>query len=187
MNRWHRRFCTSDRWLEQVQERLLPATFGAPGLDLRGRLLELGPGPGATTQWFLRRGARVTAVDIDAAAVEKLEQNVPGVTVQLADAGELPYADGTFDVVASCTMLHHVRGVRHKDRLVREAARVLAPDGWFCGFDTPGGIRMRLVHLGDDYDPVDPEWLHRALHAAGLVDVSVHTSARLIRFRGRRP
>jgi len=51
---------------------------------------------------------------------------VPGVDV-LADAHDLPFSGGQFQIVECDAVLEHVR---HPDRVVREIERVLAPGGF---------------------------------------------------------
>ena len=48
--------------------------------------------------------------------------------VGIADARDLPFRDGAFDVVVGRRVLHHVPA-EDRDRIVDEARRVLAPDG----------------------------------------------------------
>jgi len=63
---------------------------------------------------------------------------------------ELPFADSTFDVVASCLGLSHVGGVQDLDLAVREMVRVLRVGGRFAVTATGYGRRMTklLTELG---------------------------------------
>ena len=53
MNRNHQRVCTSPEWAAQlVSDVLSPLSAGVP---LGPELLEIGPGPGAATEWLRSR------------------------------------------------------------------------------------------------------------------------------------
>ena len=47
MNRNHRRLCASDEWGEYIRDELMPWVIGDRALG--GSVLEIGPGPGLTT------------------------------------------------------------------------------------------------------------------------------------------
>jgi len=85
-------------------------------------------------------------------------------------------------------MLHHVPSPAAQDRLLAEAARVLAPGGWLVGSDSLSGRVFRLVHWGDTLVPVDPDTLGARLEKAGFADVRVDRdrAGRSFRFRARR-
>lgn len=63
-------------------------------------VLDLACGRGRHVRWFVRRGARVTGVDRDAAALTPL-RHLAGVEIVVADleAGPWPLADRRFDAV----------------------------------------------------------------------------------------
>ena len=83
-------------------------------------------------------------------------------------------------------MLHHVPTAALQDRLLGEARRVLRPGGVLAGFDGVGSFLLRLIHLGDTYNPVSPELLGRRLEAAGFADVAVERERARFRFRATR-
>jgi len=77
---------------------------------LRGaRVLDFACGAGLTAAFLAARGARVTAIDISPASIERAAQRA-GVAVELV-AGELTagtFAPSSFDAVAGRFALHHV-------------------------------------------------------------------------------
>lgn len=93
-------------------------------------VLEIGCGVGTDTARFARAGARVTAVDLTATAVELTQRRLEGErlpgAVRQADAEALPFADGSFDLVWSWGVLHHTPNT---EQAVSEVARVLRPRG----------------------------------------------------------
>jgi SAM-dependent methyltransferase len=102
------------------------------------RFVDVGAGAGRHSFEALRRGADVTAVDLDevelksvAAMFEAMDQAgevPPGGQgrVQVADIGELPYRDGEFDTVLASEILEHVP---EDDQAITELVRILAPGG----------------------------------------------------------
>jgi SAM-dependent methyltransferase len=176
VNVLHRWYCASARWRRTVDRALLPWVLGRTALD--GETLEIGPGPGATTEGLLARGARVTALEIDEALAESLRRRLAGrATVRQGTA-----TDASFDVVASFTMLHHLPSAAAQQQALAECRRVLRPGGVLVGCDSRPGLGFRLAHLGDTMVVVDPRTLAGRLEGLGFVDARVETATRAFRF-----
>jgi ubiquinone/menaquinone biosynthesis C-methylase UbiE len=181
--------CASPEWAEYLQNDVLPRL--AEGVELGPRLLEVGPGPGAATDWLRHRVASLTAVEIDEEAAEQLRARFPDSNVEVVtgDATQLQWSDGTFDSVASFTMLHHVPTRRDQDRILAEAWRVLRPGGVLIASDSVPGTDLHEFHVGDTYNPVEPATLIARLQTIGFgrmtVDVGHAWSVRA--FKGRAP
>jgi SAM-dependent methyltransferase len=187
MNWFHQRVCRSGRWRRRLGATLLP--WALEGVDLGDTVLEIGPGPGATTDWLRGRARWLTALEVDAAAAAALQARLDGTGVAIVrgDGAAMPFADGTFSGVVAFTMLHHVPTAGQQDRLLAEARRVLRPGGVFAGFDGVGSWLFRLIHLGDAYNPVDPAAFGRRLAAAGFAAAAVERGRGRFRFRAIRP
>jgi SAM-dependent methyltransferase len=186
VNLLHRWYCGSRRWAEVVEGSLLPWVLD--GVELGPRLLEVGPGPGLTTDVLRHRAASLTALELDPALAAKLGRRLggPGVAVVRGDGAALPFRDGSFDAAAVLTMLHHVPSAALQDRVLAEVGRCLRPGGLLVGSDTLPSLRFRLYHLADTMVVVDPAGLPDRLRAAGFDEVSVTTRANRLRFRARR-
>ncbi|MBP1770240.1 MAG: methyltransferase type 11, partial [Candidatus Aminicenantes bacterium] len=52
MNLFHRRLCRSEKWKRKLGDDILP--FALKGVDLGDDVLEIGPGPGLTTEFLSR-------------------------------------------------------------------------------------------------------------------------------------
>ena len=63
MNLIHRWYCKSEAWAKIVHNEMLPNAFR--GLELGDNVLEIGPGPGRTTEWIRERVPALTAIEID--------------------------------------------------------------------------------------------------------------------------
>jgi SAM-dependent methyltransferase len=188
VNPYHRWYCRSARWGRALDERLLPWVLGAR-VGLGDDVLEVGPGPGLTTDRLRARAERVTAVEVDPALAAALRERSRGTNVDVvtADATELPLPAGRFSAAVSLTMLHHLPSPAHQDRLLREVRRVLRPGGLFVGSDSTPSLAFRLAHVGDTMVPVDPAGWAARLTAAGFVDPKVDAVPGAFRFRARCP
>lgn len=187
MNLLHRRYCRSPKWAALVKDQLLPWVLD--DIQLGRHALELGPGPGLTTDLLRHRADRLSAVEVDARDAAILAARLAGTTVTVVrgDATHLPFRDGRFSAVVALTMLHHVASPGAQDRLFVEACRVLEPGGVFCGCDSRPNLRWRALHVLDTMTVLDPTTLSAQLVAAGFADVAVETTPRRVRFRARRP
>jgi SAM-dependent methyltransferase len=186
VNLLHRWYCGSGRWAEVVEGSLLPWVLD--GVELGPRLLEVGPGPGLTTDVLRQRVASLTAIELDPALAARLGRRLGGTGVRVVrgDGAALPFRDGSFDAAAVLTMLHHVPSAALQDRVLAEVGRCLRPGGLLVGSDTLPSLRFRLYHLADTMVLVDPAGLPERLRAAGFDEVSVTTRANRLRFRARR-
>jgi len=93
-------------------------------------ILDLGAGAGIIPEMRFRGlAARVCGVDLDSRVLDNPLLDEAWV----ADAGQVPYADGYFDLVLCNNVLEHLA---EPARAFAEAARVLRPGGAFL-FKTP--------------------------------------------------
>jgi ubiquinone/menaquinone biosynthesis C-methylase UbiE len=186
MNRLHRWLCRSDRWRSTVAQRL-PWTIG--DTDLGANVLEIGPGPGQTTDLLRTSVPRLTALEIDPALAGSLSSRLKGSTVEVieGDATEMPFADSEFSGAVSLTMLHHVPSQELQNKVLSEVLRVLKPGGFFVGSDSLQNWFMRIIHIGDTLVPVNPDTFGARLESAGFEVLQVQKNSQAFRFRARRP
>ncbi|HEX6313010.1 MAG TPA: class I SAM-dependent methyltransferase [Acidimicrobiia bacterium] len=173
MNAAHLEFCASPDWRQMVEELVLPAALADH--DLGDDVIEIGPGPGFTTDVLRHRVERLTAVEIDTALADALAERLAGtnVTVVRADASVLDLPDGRFSGGTSFNMLHHVPTADLQDRIFAELARVLRPGGLFVAADAAPRDELDAFHEGDTYNPIDPEGLEGRLRRAGFTGVAI--------------
>ncbi|HSS09082.1 MAG TPA: class I SAM-dependent methyltransferase [Acidimicrobiales bacterium] len=185
MNDKHLELCSSAEWAEAVQRWIIPWVLD--DVQLGDDVLEVGPGPGRTTEVLRGLAPRLTAIEVDRDLADSLAERMAGSNVEVlhGDATELPLPDGRFSAALSFTMLHHVPSVVLQDRLFAEVARVLRPDGVFAGVDSLDSDGFRELHDGDICVPIDPAGLPDRLASAGFGDVSVDTNDYGVRFRAR--
>lgn len=187
MNQTHLELCSSAEWADTVRREIIPWVLGR--IDLGDDVLEVGPGPGRTTEVLAEIVPRLCAAEVDADLAAALAERMAarGVEVTHADATDLPYETGRFSAVLSFTMLHHLPTTAQQDRLFAEAARVLRPGGVFAGNDSVDSPPFRELHVDDTCNPIDPAALPGRLEAAGFVDVQVDANEYGYRFRASRP
>jgi SAM-dependent methyltransferase len=194
MNERHLQLCASAEWAQTVRDEILPWALG--GRDLGDDVLEVGPGPGQTTDVLRRTVKHLTAVEVDEDLATALAQRLLGaknVEVVHADATNLPFPPGRFSAATSFTMLHHVPSAEAQDRLLSELRRVLQPGGLLIGVDSIDHPEWREIHAGDICVPVEPTTLAARLQRAGFTDVEVEVKqapdapARRFRFAARAP
>lgn len=100
-------------------------------------VLEIGLGTGIDSHNWVRNGANFTGVDLTEAAInltrERFELNgvdMDKVTLQTADAENLPLPDDHFHIVYSWGVLHHTPNTQ---KAFENVHRVLKPGGEFRG------------------------------------------------------
>lgn len=186
MNRFHHWYCRSAHWRQTLRERI---PWVLDGLDLGGHILEVGPGPGLTTDLLAAQVSALTAIEIDPHLAARLRGRFEGtnVTIENADATAMPFPAETFTGAVAFTMLHHVPSAQFQDRLLREVRRVLRPGAVFAGSDSRPSLLFRLAHVADTITLVGPETFPARLEAAGFTNAEVHTTKGAFRFRATVP
>src|SRR4051812_14197116 len=111
MNWMHNRLCRSNLWRKAVERQLLP--WALRGVELGDHPLEIGPGPGVTTDVLRKQLSRLTCLEIDPLHATALATRLgaTNVTVERGDAASMPFPDNSFTGAVCFTMLHHVPSV----------------------------------------------------------------------------
>lgn len=138
---------------------------------------------------------RYVAADIAPAMLERTEQvarehGLGQVETRIADAEDMPFADGEFDLCVSFAGLHCFP---HPDAATREVARVLKPGGRFVGsvFLTDGSIRyLPMILAGRVAGVMGPSGgmddLRRWIDDAGFADAQIERSGAIAYFDATR-
>jgi SAM-dependent methyltransferase len=181
MNEAHLKFCSSDEWAESIKKWILPGALA--DVTLGDDVLEVGPGPGRTTELLQDMAPRLTAVEIDGPLADALGKRLPKVRVVRGDGTKLPFPEGHFSAALSFTMLHHVPSVELQDQLLSEVARVLRPGGVLAGVDSLDGEAFRALHVDDICVPLDPATIGDRLRRAGFKHVVADPNPYVVQFR----
>jgi SAM-dependent methyltransferase len=107
----------------------LERCLGAPVQSLAGlSVLEVGCGAGRFTEWLLRGGAKVVAIDASAAVFANRENcaQIGDYALVMADINRSPLPDGSFDVVLCLGVVQHTPS---PERTIGSLARHVKPGG----------------------------------------------------------
>ncbi len=136
------------------------------------RWLDIGCGHQLVPEWIkqshererelVRRAKLVVGIDLDLPSMRghrTIEQLV------LASADDLPFADGSFDLITANMVVEHIE---HPQRVLSEICRVLSPGGTFlfhtpnrlnpfmaAGALAPQGLKNRVIAFLEDRDEDD--------------------------------
>ncbi len=128
-----------------------PAILSELAKEPFSSLLDCGCGTGAVLALLSREypGARLTGVDLSSKMIARAaERALPNAGFLKGDCEELPFEDGSFDVVLCCHSFHHYP---RPERFFAEAARVLKPGGRLILRDNTGGffylLRQNLYRI----------------------------------------
>jgi SAM-dependent methyltransferase len=155
------------------------------------RVLDMGCGGGRHAFALYRRGADVTALDMDPAELK----DVSAMFAAMSEAGEvplgasaravrgtaydLPFADATFDRIIAAEVLEHLP---EDERAMRELFRVLRPGGLIAVTVPRWGPELLCWALSSAYHEVEGghvriyrgDELRRRLSGVGLEPVDAH-------------
>jgi len=144
------------------------------------RILDVGTGTAQIPLELSRRGltVRVMAIDLASHMLQLALRNVlqagqqESIKLEQVDAKDLPYADGTFDVVMSNSIVHHIP---EPLAVLREMARVLKPGGTMfvrdlLRPDEVGTVDRLVVTYAGDSNPHQQKMFRESLHAALRLD-----------------
>jgi 2-polyprenyl-6-hydroxyphenyl methylase/3-demethylubiquinone-9 3-methyltransferase len=124
------------------------------GIERGMRVLDVAAGTGNVALRAAQRGALVTAVDLEPAQLERGRAEGPVIEWVQADARELPFADGAFDVVTSAAGA--IFAGDHQ-QVAHELMRVTRPGGTIGMINfTPGGLAGEFFSLFARYLPPGP-------------------------------
>jgi len=167
------------------------------------QVLDVATAAGHTAFAFAPHVEWVTAVDLTpqmltVATKEAAKRQIENITLQIANAEALPFEDESFHLVTCRIAPHHFGDI---DQFLREAARVLRPDGMLAIVDNivPGswlrGKKARLQRQAGDYvnafeklrDPshnrclAEHEW-KTAVKQANFEVITVETAPKTMNF-----
>lgn len=107
------------RYPAELYDALVSLTGSTTGV------LELGAGTGIATRRLAERFGSLVSTDLGPRMLRRLHERSPRVPVAVCRAEQLPFADGSFDLVCGAHLWHWV----DLPRAIAEVLRVLRPGG----------------------------------------------------------
>jgi SAM-dependent methyltransferase len=168
----------TDRGWATLARRFAAAVPASAGSGLR--LLDVGCGTGRSRSIYRQRAARYAGIDLSLGALRLARRREADASWLQADALRLPFRDGSWDVVAFSSVLHHVPDRR---AALAEALRVLRPGGWAFAFDpnlrhpamflfrNPRSPLYNPEGVSPDERPLPPGVLRQDFQAAGFAAI----------------
>ncbi len=138
-----------------------------------GRSLDVGCGTGTLAQRLADRGYEMTGLDPSEGMLEILRERAPSVEAVRGSGTELPFDDGSFDLVLTVAALHHIADPEAVRATLAEMVRVTRPGGRILIWDhnprNPYWKRlMARVPQDDGSERLIPEAeVDRGLRSAG--------------------
>jgi ubiquinone/menaquinone biosynthesis C-methylase UbiE len=136
--------------LENIDD--VRAAIDPLGLKPGAKALDVATGGGHTGLYLASIGCDVTLADIAEPMIERAAAAAKArgfnITTRLHSAEKMPYNNGVFDIVTCRVAPHHFSS---PESFVSEAARLLAPGGWFVLID--GTV--------EDGQPEAEAWAHK--------------------------
>jgi SAM-dependent methyltransferase len=127
-----------------ASDQLIKPLLDAAGVKSDRTVLDLCCGQGNVAEALANRGCKVTGADFSPTMLEFARRRLPNAVFVEADAQDLPFRDGEFDIVVSNVGVCHVPD---QLRALAEAKRVLRQGGRFgmtvwCGPDISPSYEM---------------------------------------------
>ncbi len=127
-------------YYRQAQERALAALFNRFNLPIeRMKVLDVGCGSGGFLRLLASLGAspqNLHGLDLMDYRIEQAQALCPpGVNLRAGNAAELPYPDGSYDLVSQFTVFSSIFDTQLSTKIAAEMGRVLAPGGYLLWYD----------------------------------------------------
>ena len=156
-------------------------------VELNGKqdFLEVGCGNGIVSRYLATEYAgEITGIDIDPEQIElacKDTAGMPNIRFLEADAADLPFSDGSFDIVLSLGVLHHIHNWLD---VLKEIKRILRPDGYFVYADIIYPERVTRMDSSSKRSfglvTIDIDELNSFLEKFGFTTIHSEVSNRLV-------
>lgn len=112
-------------------------------LPSKGKVLDIGCGPGTFTQHFYNQGFIVEGIDLSKTMIKIAQKKLPEVKFRLTDMRQLDYQSNTFDGVFAAYSIIHIHS-KEITMTLKGFNRILKPGG-FLGLITQKGKANQIV------------------------------------------
>lgn len=118
----------------------------------KGRVCDMGTGPGQVARYLHDRGVKVCGLDLSSALVERAIQAHPGIEFIQGDMRKLEFADGSLMGITAFYSIIHIE---------REGVTAVLREWWRVV--QPGGAVVLAFHKGQEVRHLD-EWWGKAVN-----------------------
>ena len=149
-----------DTWMKETQFRKYDGILemlAKNSISLDGKTLDIGIGTGLFEDYLKGKGItlNVTGVDVDNRMLREAKKR--GLNVMLADAKDLPFEDGEFDLVVS---IDTINAIDDKEKAISEMERVMKKTGTglithFCNVYTKSHVQKKMEALTRRFKVID--------------------------------
>jgi ubiquinone/menaquinone biosynthesis C-methylase UbiE len=161
-------------YLVDIIERIVPSRSA--------KLLDVGCGAGNGHPLLVGRIGTLTGIDISERSIDRARKKNPAVDYATFEGIDLPFDDGSFDVVFAVSVFHRVP-LTDRSALAREIRRVLRSAGLFVIFEhNPRNplTRRAVNNCAFDSDAIllDRMKCESLMASAGFRDINTRSSTR---------
>jgi ubiquinone/menaquinone biosynthesis C-methylase UbiE len=165
------------------------------GVDAGSRVLDVGTGTGVAAEAAVAAGAAVVGIDESIGMLRVGGTDRPSIRIAAAEAIDLPFRDGTFDVLTASFVVAHF--TKYQTALY-DMMRVLRPDGrmalsaWADGDDELSRTWFEILEQAVPREILQPAlaerlpWRNRFRHREALQEAMMDTGLRHVRSEVRR-
>jgi ubiquinone/menaquinone biosynthesis C-methylase UbiE len=137
----------------------------------RGSALDVGCGTGALAARLAGVGYEVVGLDPSEGMLRVLEERTSRVRAVRGSGASIPFPDGSFDLVLSVAVMHHIAAAADVRRTLAEMVRVTSPGGRVLVWDhNPRNPYWRLLMARVPQDTGEERLIGVRELVAGLVD-----------------
>jgi ubiquinone/menaquinone biosynthesis C-methylase UbiE len=174
-NEWHRL-----TWPEGVIEFAVTTYVLNKYLPEKGRILDIGGGPGRYTIWLAQRGYRVVLADLSPNLVQIGRAKITEANVQsqiedvlVCDVRDLSrYDENSFDAVLCLGPFYHLTEPADRKQAASEVVRVVKPKGtvFIALIPIYTFLRRILAHTDEQHHLTRPEFVSRLMNEGVFIN-----------------
>ncbi len=162
--------------VDQISHQFMLKLSGVKSTD---RVLDVATGPGFIAMLFAERAKEVIGVDLTPAFLAKAQANsaergLHNIRFREADVENLPFADGSFDIVTCHKALHHfsraLKALSEMHRVLKRSGRLVLGDSLSSDDPQIAARHNELERLRDPshVEMYGPKKLQRLIEQAGF-------------------
>jgi ubiquinone/menaquinone biosynthesis C-methylase UbiE len=137
----------------------------------RGSALDVGCGTGALAARLAGAGYEVVGLDPSEGMLGVLEERTSRVRAVRGSGASIPFPDGSFDLVLSVAVMHHIAAANDVRRTLAEMVRVTSPGGRVLVWDhNPRNPYWRLLMARVPQDTGEERLIGVRELVTGLID-----------------